>query len=221
MKKIFSIILCAVVVLVSGCSAGSQEAYNSVFEEKTELKYDNDKLKGEIAELQSELEALKTEKTELEQAHEKLQERIDITGECICIDARILGRPQSSIVDNEVTKYDDNVDLETTLYMEGTHFSSKIVHTIKDDLSPIETAIHMATYEKATADRIVNLLDDDLRELVIIYRNYNEGNGSIIAHSFWYFDDNEDNVIQRRCSFTTYGKNKGVMDEFYKIVENF
>lgn len=55
MKKIFSIILCAAVVLTTGCSGTSQEEHNSFLEENTSLKYDNEKLQGEIADLQGKL----------------------------------------------------------------------------------------------------------------------------------------------------------------------
>ncbi len=216
MKKIFSIILCATVVLTTGCSDVSQGEYNSLFEEKTELKNDNEKLQSEIANLHSELDTLKSEKTELERQHERLQAKSDATDYCFDIDAWMLGRPQSTIVQNEVSKYDDDIDLETTIYMEGTNFTTKMVHTIKDTVSPALTAIHIVSYEKATADGIGNLLDDNLREYVIIYRNYNDGNGSVIMHSYWYLDDNDE--IQHEFFFTLYAQNKGIVDEYKKIV---
>ncbi len=145
-----------------------------------------------------------------------MQAKSDATDYCFDIDAWMLGRPQSTIVQNEVSKYDDDIDLETTIYMEGTNFTTKMVHTIKDTVSPALTAIHIVSYEKATADGIGNLLDDNLREYVIIYRNYNDGNGSVIMHSYWYLDDNDE--IQHEFFFTLYAQNKGIVDEYKKIV---
>lgn len=127
----------------------------------------------------------------------------------------MLGRPQSSIVQNEVSKYDDNVDLESTIYMEGTNFTAKMVHTIKDTLSPALTAIHIVSYEKAFADGVGDLLDDNLKEYVIIYRNYNDGYGSVIMHSYWYLDDNAE--IHHESFFTLYAQNQGIVDEYNKI----
>lgn|GEM_PF-6853762 len=218
MKKIFSIILCAAAVMLSGCSSISQDEYNSLVEEKTSLKYDNEKLQGEIADLQSELDTIKAEKSELEQKNVEAQAKIDAIDYCFDIDACMLGRPQSSIIQSEVSKYNDNVDLETAIYMEGTHFTSKMVHTIKDTVSPALTAIHIVSYEKAIADGIGNLLDDNLKEYVIIYRNYNDGHGSVIMHSYWYLDDNDE--MHHDFFFTLYAQKQGIVDEYKRIVEN-
>lgn len=216
MKKFLSVILCAAVVMATGCSGVSQGEYNSVFEEKTELKHDNEKLQDEIANLQSELDTLKSEKTELEQQYERLQAKSDATDYCFDIQTWMLGRPQSAITKKEVSKYDDNVDLETTYYIEGNDFTIKMVHTIKDTLSPVSTAIHIFSYEKAVADGIEELLDDQLKEFVIIYRNYNEGLGSVIMSSFWYLDDN--NELQHELFGTLYAQKQGIADEYDKLL---
>ncbi|MBD5130603.1 MAG: PCRF domain-containing protein [Ruminococcaceae bacterium] len=56
MKKIFSIILCAVVVLTAGCSGVSQEEYNSLMEENSNLKSENNELKSKYDTLVSDTE---------------------------------------------------------------------------------------------------------------------------------------------------------------------
>ena len=63
MKKIFSIILCAAVVLISGCSGVSQEEYNSLVEENSNLTSENDQLKEE-------LEKIKTDKANVDSCFE-------------------------------------------------------------------------------------------------------------------------------------------------------
>lgn len=56
MKKIFSIILCAAVVLISGCSGVSQEEYNSLMEENSKLNSENNELKSKYDTLVSDTE---------------------------------------------------------------------------------------------------------------------------------------------------------------------
>lgn len=226
MKKILSIILCAAVVLTTGCSGGSQEDYNSLLEENSRLKEENNELNeagtqllDEISTLNNNYEALNSDYEELKEEtkdFELIQIKNKALEYCIDINAWMLGRPQSSIVQNEVSKYDDNVDLENVIYLEGTHFTAKMIHTIKDTLSPFLTAVHIASYEKALADNIGNLLDDDLREYVVIYRNYDDGYGSVIMHSYWYLDD--DDEMQHESFFTLYAQDLGIVDEYKKIV---
>lgn len=58
MKKIFSIILCAAVVLTTGCSGVSQEEYNSLAEKNSSLSSSNSRLQSENEELKSKYDAL-------------------------------------------------------------------------------------------------------------------------------------------------------------------
>ena len=56
MKKIFSIILCAAVVLTAGCSGVSQESYNSLVEENSRLQSEKNELKSKYDTLVSDTE---------------------------------------------------------------------------------------------------------------------------------------------------------------------
>ena len=215
MKKIFSIILCAAVILMTGCSGVSQNEYNSVFEEKTSLKYDNEKLQSEIAnlqgknaDLQSELDTLKSENGILQQKFDEEVEKHSAQDYCADISNWMLGRPQASVMKNETSKYDENVDLETTYYFEGSELTAKLVYTIKDTVSTVKAAIYISAYEKAANDGMADLMGDLLNEFVIIYRH---SSGDVIKTTYWYKDDN--NVIQRYGFFTLYGQKQGIAAE--------
>lgn len=210
-KVIVSLLTVMTVVFSTGCSGVSQDEYYSLVEENSQLKATNASILSEKNNLEKEYDALKTEKEALEQSNLSSDE----INYCFDIQTWMLGRPQSSIVKNDVEKYGDDVDLETTYYMENSNFTIKMVHTIKETLSPALTAIHIFSYEKATSNNIEKVLDDELKEYMIIYRNYNEGYGSVIARSFYYLDEN--NVIRHNLFFTKYGVNKGIVDEYEKL----
>ncbi len=72
MKKIFSIILCAAVVLTTGCSGVSQEEYNSLLEEKNELKKIGEQLLEENSRLQADNSMLQDENNELKSKYDTL-----------------------------------------------------------------------------------------------------------------------------------------------------
>ena len=217
MKKVVVSLLAVVsIILTSGCSGVSQEEYNSLVEENSKLQSDYESIKSEKDKLVNDIDTLQSEKDELQKTLDQENSQSNELYYCFDIETWMLGRPQSAVKQNEVSKYDDDVDLETTYYMEGSQFTVKVVHTIKDTLSPTLTAIHILSYEKAAADKIGNLLDDELKEYVIIYRNYNDGKGNVIMSSFWYLDE-EDGELHHKMFSTLYGQKQGIVDEFQKI----
>ncbi len=60
MKKVFSVILCAAVVLTAGCSGVSQEEYNSLLEENSKLQEENNELNETEMQLLDEMSTLKS-----------------------------------------------------------------------------------------------------------------------------------------------------------------
>lgn len=216
MKKfVISLLAVVAVAFSSGCSGVSQNEYDSLAGENSQLKATNESLLNEKNDLVKEYEALKAEKEQLEQNNSSNNDNNspDDYDYCFDIQTWMLGRPQSTIAKNEVSKYTDNVDLETTYYWENSELTVKMVHTIKDTLSPTLTAIHIYSYEKAASDNISELLDDKLKEYVIIYRN---ANGSIIGSSFYYLDD-IDNKMNHLFVFTKYAESKGIVEEIQKL----
>lgn len=216
MKKfVISLLAVVAVAFSSGCSGVTQNEYDSLTEENSQLKATNESLLNEKNDLVKEYEALKAEKEELEQSNNSNinNNSPDDFDYCFDIQTWMLGRPQSTIVKNEVSKYTDDVNLETTYYWENSELTVKMVHTIKDTLSSNLTAIHIYSYEKAASEDMEELLDDKLKEYVIIYRN---ANGSIIGSSFYYIDDS-DNKMNRLFVFTKYAESKGIVEEIQKL----
>ena len=216
MKKIFSIILCAAVVLISGCSVVSQEEYNSVFEEKTSLISDNENLKDEISSLKSELDKLTSENEDLQHEIEDLKEKNSDYEYCTDFSIWMLGRPQSSVEKIETSALDENVNLETTYFYEEGTFSTKLVYTIKKTLSLARAGIYIASFEKAMGEGAADLMGESLDNIVIIYRH---PGGSVIKITYLYRDD--DNVIRRKGFYTLYGQKQGIAQECAKIMEQF
>ncbi len=182
MKKILSAILCAMTIMITGCSNVSQDEYNSLVEENEKLKSDCERIIAEKNALTKEIDNIKTNS---EQEINALKEKHSKIEYCFDICTWMLGRPQSSIVSHETSKYSDNVDLETTYYMENSELTIKMVHSIKENLSPTLIAIHMAAYEKSLDEGIQNLMNDGITEFVVIYRYTS---GDVIMSSYRYLD---------------------------------
>lgn len=198
MKKLFALIMCLCLTLVTGCSSISREEYDALLAE-------NSKLKSDYENVLIEKNVLAKEKSDLESnLEQKLDGQNDAPSKkdyCFDICTWTLGRPQSSIVNHETSKYSDNVDLETTYYMENSEVTIKMVHSIKESLSPTLAAIHMAAYEKSLDEGIENLMNDGITEFVVIYR-YTSGN--VIMSSYRYLD--KSNSLTTYRIFTNYGK---------------
>lgn len=199
MKKILSIILCSAVVLTTGCSSVSQEEYNSVFEEKTSLKYENENLQNEIDSLQQELDTLKSENSELTQEIDVLNRRLDDTSYCFDICTWVLGRPQTALQSSDVSYHDDAFDIETTYYIEGSEATAKTVNTINSKLSAASVASYIESSMEFANNDIENFFLSGFTEYMMIYR-YDDGN--VIASQFWYKENGE---IQSKAFLTHYG----------------
>ena len=192
MKKIFSIILCAAVVLISGCTGVSQEEYNSLVEE-------NSKLTSETDQLKEELENLKSGKAD--------------TDDCFEIYTQILGLPDTAISENTSNTYLGGISMETIFYLEKNTSVGKTTVTFDRDLSPEEIATKIKSNEDSVMDTVINALSTGITYGVFIYRY---DNGDIIMSHCWYKDDNGD--VQAPMFFTSRGEEIG--REYMQLTKN-
>lgn len=114
MKKIFSIILCASVVLISGCSGVSQEEYNSVLEENSKLKESSSGLESTSSktstsssvESSNSSESIKTDESAIPSTDSSISDddatnNFEIDGYNI----KITGNYDFVVLDNEFSEY--------------------------------------------------------------------------------------------------------------------
>lgn len=208
MKKIFYIILCAAVVMLTGCSGVSQDEYNSLVEENSKLKSDCERILAEKNDLAKEMNDLKSN---LEQEIDNLKDEHSQKDYCFDICTWMLGRPQSSIFNSYTSKYSDYVDLETTYFSENSELTMKIVHTIKKFTSTAQIAAHIVAYEKFIDEGMQLFMSEGVTEFVNIYRH---ADGNVIMSSYWYLDKN--NIIQHGCIWTSYGQGE-IHDRFTEL----
>ncbi|MDE7231194.1 MAG: hypothetical protein K2N56_12000 [Oscillospiraceae bacterium] len=196
MKKIFSIILCAAVMLIAGCSGVSQEEYNSLVEE-------NGKLKSETDQLKEELENLKASKADAD--------------DCFEIYEKILGLPKAAISEELPNQISRGLYEEHIFYRENDELAAKTILSFDSSLS----AQDIAPYIKVYVDGVKDTADQTLQQYpmtanVFIYRY---SNGNVIMSQCWYKED--DGTIKAPMFFTSYGED--VAEELirlYKEEEN-
>ncbi len=146
MKKIFSIILCAAVVLTTGCSVVSQESYNSLVEENSIL--------------QSELNNVKTELSQIK------------SGFDIC--ASMLGKPQESVSNSDFKSHENNIMTENIQYYENNNYSAKLTMTFDNSMDSDDIADFISFREKTTLETIQDFILKGGNDVISIYR-YNDG----------------------------------------------
>ncbi|MCH5206430.1 MAG: hypothetical protein J1F09_05705 [Oscillospiraceae bacterium] len=190
MKKIFAVLLCLAVVLAAGCSSGvSQEEYDALVEENSQLKSDNSDLLGTKNSLTKEINSLESEKTELEQEINDLKNNHSSLDYCLDISTWMLGRPQSTVhlsdgYELEIT----GTTVEAVLFDENFELTEKIVITFKRTLPSQLIAQFMKSFEDTY--NLSDMIEKGLTEGVVIYR-YDDG--AVIMSHFWYLRDGIEN----------------------------
>lgn len=197
MKKIFSIILCAAVVLVSGCSGVSQEEYNSLVEENSKLNSKNDQL-------QDELDTFKTDKVNVDN--------------CFEIYAKILGLPKTAISEELPNQISRGLYEEHILYRENDELASKTILSFDSSLSAQDIAPYIKVYVDGIKDVSGRTLQQYNNMITNVYI-YRYDNGNIIMSQCWYKDD--DGTIKAPMFFTSYGEDVAEeLTRLYKEEEN-
>lgn len=186
MKKIFSVILCVAVVLTTGCSNVSQDEYNSLVEENTQLKND--------------IERISDEKNDLAKETGSLQEELDAQVQYLDICTWMLGRPKSSEAKTESKNVRDGLTTESTYYIENSEPTAKNVTTFSSKYKPEEIASFMNGFEDQLEASANSLFELGAKNLISIYR-YEDGN--VIATFYLYKD--KSNVVMHKAFFTQYG----------------
>ncbi len=196
MKKIFSIILCAAVVLTTGCSGVSQEEYNSLVEENSNLTSENDQLKEE-------LEKIKTDKANVDS--------------CFEIYAKLLGLPKTAISEELPKQISRGLYEEHIFYRENDELATKTIISFDRSLSAQDIAPYIKVYVDDTKDTISQMLQQyQMTANVFIYRY---DNGNVIMSQCWFKDDN--GTVKAPMFFTSYGEDAAKeLTRLYKEEEN-
>lgn len=192
MKKIFSIILCAVVLLTTGCSGISQEEYNSLVEENEKLKSETDRLKEELGNLKS------------GKAY---------TDDCFEIYARILGLPKAAISEELPNQISRGLYEEHIFYRENNELAAKTILSFDSSLSAKDIAPYIKVYVDGVKDTANQTLQQyPMTANVFIYRY---DNGDVIMSQCWYKDNNGE--IKAPMFFTSYGED--VSEELTRLYQ--
>lgn len=180
MKRVLSVILCAALVLMTGCSSVSQDEYNSLIEE-------NQKLNSETERLEDDLENLKADKAK--------------AYDCIEIYAKMLSLPESAILKTIPKQHSSGLYEEDTFYSENGESFAKLVLTFDRRLSVEGIAPYIKVYVDGIDDNIGQLEQSQLDINLCIYRY---DNGKVLLLQCWHRED--DGTMKSSMFFTSYGK---------------
>ncbi len=206
MKKLFALIMCLSLVLVTGCSSSgvSQEEYDALAAENSKMESDYKKILTEKGDLTKEIEVLKSEKDRLEKELESNSNQ-PLTSNNLDVDVLswMMGKPQSTIESCNTTKEADWLTTESTYYVDGSAISVKVVHTISSSVSAKKISSFIRSYELEQAAKVPDLFSNDsgIVELLVVYRY---DNGKIIMTTCWY--NYQNNTITYGYSWGRYGK---------------
>lgn len=180
MKKIFSAMLCAALILMTGCSSVSQDEYNSLIEE-------NKKLNSEAKRLEDEFEVLKADKAD--------------AYDCIEIYAKMLSLPESAILKTIPKQHSSGLYEEDTFYSENGESFAKLVLTFDRRLSVEAIAPYIKVFVDGIDDNIDQLEQSRVDANLCIYRY---DNGKVLLLQCWHRED--DGTMKSSMFFTFYGK---------------
>lgn len=192
MKKFLSIILCASIIMTTGCSGISLEDYNSLVVENSKLSAENDQLKDE-------LEEIKTAKDKL--------------GDCFDVCTKMLGLPKSAVYEEKPNQVSRGLYKEFVFYLDNDEISSKTIISFDSSLSAKEIAPYIKVYVDGVADGLNQTLQQ--RPTSTNGFIYRYGNGKVIMSQYRYVDD--DGTVKSPIFFTSYGLD--VADELAKLYE--
>ena len=193
MKKIFSIILCATVFLSTGCSGVSQEEYNSLVEENSNLNSEIDQLKEKLKDLES---------------------GTAYTDDCFEIYTQILGLPKTAISEELPNQISRGLYEEHIFYSENNEMAAKTILSFDNSLSAKDIAPYIKVYVDGVKDTSNQTLEQyPMTANIFIYRY---DNGNVIMSQCWYKDDNGE--IKAPMFFTSYGED--VAEELTRLYED-
>lgn len=193
MKKIFSIILCAAVFLSTGCSRVSQEEYNSLVEENSNLNSEIDQLKEKLKDLES---------------------GTAYTDDCFEIYTQILGLPKTAISEELPNQISRGLYEEHIFYSENNEMAAKTILSFDNSLSAKDIAPYIKVYVDGVKDTSNQTLEQyPMTANIFIYRY---DNGNVIMSQCWYKDDNGE--IKAPMFFTSYGED--VAEELTRLYED-
>ncbi len=195
MKKLFALIMCLSLVLVTGCSSISREEYENLIAENSRLESDYEQLLMEKNDLANMLDEAKT--------------RNKAITDCFELCNEMLGRPNAAIAKENSEIYLDGISEDSYFYLEEKVLSGKSIITFNRSMPSAEIAGKIKVHTDANSEDITNiLLTSSIKSSAFIYRY---DNGKVIMSHYWYKDSN-DNVQERLFWFS-----KEVGDEYDKL----
>lgn len=248
MKKIFSIILCAAVVLVSGCSGDYPEGNNKLAEENSSLSSVNSRLQSENDELTSKLDRQLANNTswyvansKLTEEYEELKSKYDeLTGGEVND-----GSSSTDTTSNTQPPKSDETDygFDVQKWMLGKPEST----IVKSETEQYDKNVELETtyyYDNSKfAIKMVYAMDDTVSPFTVAlhifsYEKamndampnfmedmvteyviiYQYASGDIIMSSYWYLDKN--NSIQHLQQWTSIEQNDDIIDKFNELAGN-
>lgn len=190
MKKVIMSLLVAIsVVLASGCV--SQDEYNSLVEE-------NSNLKSQTAQLEDDLNGLREDKNDL----------VD----CFDIYTTMLGLPKEAISEQKTINHGGGLDEEYVIYDDNGNLSSKDILTFPSNLSAEVVAPYIKVHMDGVKENIRQSFQYSLKAMICVYRY---DNGNIIGSQCWYIG--EDGGIKAPMNFPSYSRD--VYDELSRLLE--
>ena len=225
MKRIFSVILAAVVLAVSltGCSGVSQEEYDALVAENAKLQSENDELNDKCdslekdnSELTDNISALNSDNSALKSENQRLENNLDTATQLLYlwdIDTCMLGRPETALYSRNTEQVHEYISTESTFFLEDDVLSGKLVVTFKDGLTHDQTAAFIKSHMDTIYASMEETISEKFRENLVIYRY---DNGDVLMVYYHYFDANE-KAVKNFSGWRPAGME--VYSEYAKLVE--